>query len=502
MRVCVLGPLEVVDDGGAVLLGGPKERRLLAALALQPGQVVAESRLVDVLWGDYPPRTATKTLQNYVLRLRKALSSGSGGLSIVTVPPGYALRGAPEAFDSLDAAGRIARAREAASAGDHRRAAELLEGALGCWRGPSLVEFAGEPFALAEAARLDELRQAALDERIDAELAVGRHGACVAELEALLAENPLRERRWGQLMVALYRSSRQADALRAYQAARSRLGDELGIEPSPSLRRLESDVLAQAASLDYRPAIAAEAAVGDGAGAGAAPWTGDEPEPAAVAAPDRPLVGRAAELARLDAELAAASAGQGRAVLISGEAGIGKSRLAEAVAHSARAGGQVTGWGGSVEGGGTPAYWPGWRWSAACSTPPPPRRWPRRSAGEPPSWPRSCPRSRSTPARSRPRPPLTQRRRACGCSRRWPASWSVSAATIPGGGPRRPAVGRRGVPAAPGPPRHPAAPVAPPRGRHLPGGRGRARPPPHRRPGRPGPPWRGRAHRLEGAHQP
>jgi len=335
MRVCVLGPLEVVDDGGAVLLGGPKERRLLAALALQPGQVVAESRLVDVLWGDYPPRTATKTLQNYVLRLRKALSSGSGGLSIVTVPPGYALRGAPEAFDSLDAAGRIARAREAASAGDHRRAAELLEGALGCWRGPSLVEFAGEPFALAEAARLDELRQAALDERIDAELAVGRHGACVAELEALLAENPLRERRWGQLMVALYRSSRQADALRAYQRARTILGEELGIDPGPELRRLEQAVLDQDPALDA--VVASHGLPSHGSG-----LAGSTLPPGMVAPPDTIFVGRRAPRARLDQAWEDASGGRARTVVVRGEAGIGKTSMARAVAASVQeAGGLV-----------------------------------------------------------------------------------------------------------------------------------------------------------------
>ena len=336
MRVNVLGPLEVVDDGEPVPLGGPKERRLLAALALQPGQVVAESRLVDVLWGDDPPRTAVKTLQNYVLRLRKALSSGSGGLSIVTVPPGYALRGSPEAFDSLDAAGRIAQAREAASAGDHGRAAELLEAALACWRGPSLVEFADEPFALAEAARLDELRQAALDERIDAELSLGRHGPCVAELEALLAENPLRERRWGQLMVALYRSGRQADALRAYQRARSILGEELGIDPGPGLRRLEQAVLDQDPSLDLAAPHPAPTA------APAGPPHGTDPvelPPGMIAPPNTIFVGRREPRARLEQAWEDAQGGRSRVVVVRGEAGIGKTSMARSVAAAVQAGG-------------------------------------------------------------------------------------------------------------------------------------------------------------------
>ncbi|MFP5317026.1 MAG: BTAD domain-containing putative transcriptional regulator [Acidimicrobiia bacterium] len=339
MRVCVLGPLEVVDGGAPVTLGGPKERRLLAALALQPGQVVAESRLVDVLWGDDPPRTATKTLQNYVLRLRKALSSGSGGLSIVTVPPGYVLRGAPEAFDSLDVVARLSEARQAARAGDHGRAAELLEEALALWRGPSLVEFADEPFAMAEAARLDELRQAALDERIDAELALGRHGPCVAELEALLAENPLRERRWGQLMVALYRSGRQADALRAYQRARTLLGEELGIDPGPDLRRLEQAVLDQDPSLDLPPAAAPGAGVAAAAGHGHAP---DVLPPGMAAPPDSLFVGRREPLARLERAWEEACGGRARVVVVRGEAGIGKTSVARAIAaHAQGSGGLV-----------------------------------------------------------------------------------------------------------------------------------------------------------------
>lgn len=372
MRVCVLGPLEVVDGGAPVPLGGPKERRLLAALALQPGQVVPESRLVDVLWGDDPPRTATKTLQNYVLRLRKALSSGSGGLTIVTVPPGYALRGTPEAFDSLDAAARVAEARQAVRAGDHGRAAELLERALALWRGPSLVEFATEPFAMAEAARLDELRQAAMDERTDAELALGRHGPCVAELEALLAENPLRERRWGQLMVALYRSGRQADALRAYQRARSLLGEELGIDPGPDLRRLEQAVLDQDPSLDL-PATAPVSQAGAAAAAtrGHAGHGQAVLPPGIAPPPDSLFVGRREPLACLQRAWKEACGGLPRVVVVRGEAGIGKTSVARAIAAHAQAAGGLVLHGRCDEEEGIP-YQPfaeALRWHAAHSAP-------------------------------------------------------------------------------------------------------------------------------------
>src|SRR5205085_5202201 len=223
----------------------------LAALALHAPEVVSESRLIDVLWGDDPPRTATKTLQNYVLRLRKALhcDPGESGLAIVTVPPGYLLQAGPDAVDATAVTALVAAAREAARDGDHGRALGLLEEALASWRGPSLVEFADEAFAMADAARLDELRQMAIEERLEVKLALGRHGECVGELEALLTENPLRERRWGQLMAALYRSGRQADALRAYQRARRALVEE-GLAPGPDLRRLEQAIINEDPSLD------------------------------------------------------------------------------------------------------------------------------------------------------------------------------------------------------------------------------------------------------------
>ena len=346
MRVRVLGPLEVADGDQPVAIGGPKERRLLAALAIRAPEVVSESRLIDVLWGDNPPRTATKTLQNYVLRLRKALhrESGDSGLAIVTVPPGYLLQAGPDEVDATSVTALLAAAREAARDGDHRRALSRLEEALASWRGPSLVEFADEPFAMADAARLDELRQVAIEERVEAQLALGLHGECVGELEALLTENPFRERRWGQLMVALYRSGRQADALRAYQRARRALVEE-GLAPGPHLRRLEQAIIDEDPSLDVVAVPPPAPAVGPAPGTGAASAPPPPPggptrlPPGAVPPPNAVFVGRTAMLDRLAAAWGRAGQGQRQLVVIRGEAGIGKTSLARAVAARAAAGG-------------------------------------------------------------------------------------------------------------------------------------------------------------------
>jgi DNA-binding SARP family transcriptional activator len=347
VRVRVLGPLEVVDGDRPVSLGGPKERRLLAALAIHAGEVVSESRLIDALWGDNPPRTATKTLQNYVLRLRKVLhrqaDEDGDGLTIVTIPPGYMLQGSPSAIDSLGVAARMASAREAVAAGEYSRATALLDETLSCWRGPSLVEFADEPFAMAEAARLDELRQVAIEDRVDAELALGHHQECVAELEALIAENPLRERRWGQLMLALYRSGRQADALRAYQRARSTLVEELGIEPGPELRRLERAIFDQDPSLDLPVAATAQTAV---AAHRPIPAETDEgrtiPLPPAMAhQADAVFVGRQSSLEQLAACWERARNGERQVAVVRGEPGIGKTSTARILATEAHRSGAV-----------------------------------------------------------------------------------------------------------------------------------------------------------------
>lgn len=237
----ILGPLEVWDGDTALQLGGQRQRAVLALLALHPGEVVPSERLITELWGESPPRTASTALQNAISQLRKTL----GADVLETRAPGYALRVDKAAIDAC----RFEQLLDEARGVEPARRAELLREALQLWRGPPLGDFAYESFAQNEAARLDELRLTALEERIEAELELGRAGDLVGELEALVRENPLRERPRGQLMLALYRSGRQAEALQAYQEARRTLVDELGIEPTPALQQLHASILRQESAL-------------------------------------------------------------------------------------------------------------------------------------------------------------------------------------------------------------------------------------------------------------
>jgi len=237
----ILGPLEVDGPGGPMALGGQRQRALLAALLLEAGRVVPMDRLVDELWGEEPPRTATTSLHNSVSRLRRAL----GEELIETRAPGYLLKAEPEWIDATHFE-RLLRAARGAAPRERR---ELLVQALSLWRGPALADFAFEQFAQAEIRRLEELRLVAVEERIDADLELGRHGDVVGELEALAAAHPLRESLRRQLMLALYRSGRQAEALDAYQEARARFVEELGIDPGPELRQLQAEILRQGAGL-------------------------------------------------------------------------------------------------------------------------------------------------------------------------------------------------------------------------------------------------------------
>jgi DNA-binding SARP family transcriptional activator len=242
MEFRILGPLEVVEEGQTLSLGGTKQRALLACLLLRANQVVSTDRIVDELWGEEPPATAVKTIQVYVSRLRKEL----GERRLVTRAPGYVLHVERSELD-------LARFEELVGAArglDPKAAAEALRDALALWRGPALADLANEPCAQADTARLEELRLAAVEERIEADLASGSHVQLIGELEALVAEHPLRERVRGQLMLALYRSGRQAEALEVYQAARRTLVEELGLEPSSALQRLEKAILRQDRSLD------------------------------------------------------------------------------------------------------------------------------------------------------------------------------------------------------------------------------------------------------------
>jgi YVTN family beta-propeller protein len=251
----ILGPLEVVDDDRPLQLGRGRERALLALLLLRANEVVATDVLIEHLWLDSPPATAPKALQVYVSRLRKHL----GADVLVTRSPGYALEVRPEQFDLARFELLVEEARDAGPV----ETASMLRDALALWRGPPLAEFAYEPFAQAEIARLDELRLRALEDRIAADLALGRHAELVGELELLVSRNPLRECLRLQLMLALYRSGRQAEALDEYQAARRALTEELGLEPSTDLKSLERQILAHDPALDLPPSP--EETVGTGA---------------------------------------------------------------------------------------------------------------------------------------------------------------------------------------------------------------------------------------------
>jgi DNA-binding SARP family transcriptional activator len=238
----ILGPLEVVDEGGPVALGRLKERLVLAVLLLHANEFVSRERLIDELWGAAPPPTAKKAVNVYVSQLRKALARDAHD-PITTAEGGYRLVVDPDELDAGLLLQLLATARERTSAGELEAAAELLREALALWRGPTLSGLLLESYGREEIAQLDELRLTALMDRIDCDLALGRHEEVLGELHVLVEEHPLRERLRAQQMLALYRADRQADALDAYQQARHDLIDELGIEPSGSLQRLQQAIL-------------------------------------------------------------------------------------------------------------------------------------------------------------------------------------------------------------------------------------------------------------------
>jgi DNA-binding SARP family transcriptional activator len=326
MEFRILGPLEVVDGPRALPLGGAKQRALLAILLLNANRVVSVERLLDALWGEQQPASGAKALHVYVSQLRKLLTEER----VVTQPPGYVLQ---VGSDELDES-RFHNLRERAASAQAPEAADLLREALALWRGAPLADLAYEDFAQAEIARLDELRASALEQRIDVDIALGRHRELAGELEGLVAAQPLRERLRRQLMLVLYRSGRQAEALEAYQDARRALVEELGIEPSRELRGLEAAILRQDPSLDF---VSATESGPGGRG---------------------PFVGREGELADLLQGLDDALAGHGRLYLLVGEPGIGKSRLGEELMRTARARGFQVLVGRCWEAGGAPAYWP------------------------------------------------------------------------------------------------------------------------------------------------
>jgi WD40 repeat protein/DNA-binding SARP family transcriptional activator len=299
MEISVLGPVEVSAGGLPVAIDAGKPRALLALLALHEGSTVSTDRLVQGLWGEEPPATAAKMVQLAVSHLRKALANGEDGAEIVTRGRGYELR--------LHDGGLDARRFEQLIADGMPREA------LALWRGAPLADLADEPFAAAEARRLEELRVTALELAIEGELAAGRHREVVGELETLVADQPLHERLHVQRMLALYRSGRQADALEAYREARHALVEAIGVEPGPELRRMHEAILRQDPDLDPPEAEAA-----------------DVPAELVVAA--TPLAGREADVDWLREHWRRARAGSGRLVIVAGARGMGKTRLAAELA--------------------------------------------------------------------------------------------------------------------------------------------------------------------------
>jgi len=303
MHFHLLGPVEVVCDGGPIALGGPKPRALLAILALEAGSTVSSERLIDGLWGDDPPPTAPKLVQLYVSHLRKAMAACGDSDAIATRGRGYQLQ--------------VSRDRVDAARFERLLAQGAAREALSLWRGPPLADVADEPFAAAEIRRLDELRSAALEVAIDQDLEAGRHREVLPELESLLAQEPLRERLHAQRMLALYRCGRQADALDAYRRARATLVEEIGVEPGPDLRRLHESILRQDPPLDP-PAHELPLELSGSPGS------------------RTPLLGRDAELARLRRLWQRTADGAGASLVVTGARGMGKTRLAVELAREVR----------------------------------------------------------------------------------------------------------------------------------------------------------------------
>lgn len=332
----ILGPFRVLDaDGREIALGGEKPSALLAMLALRPNELVPADRLIDDLWDGQPPATAAKTLQVHISRLRRALP----GETIATTRGGYVLNAEPDQIDALRFESLVSDGSAALAEGAHARASARLRSALALWRGDALADFAYSSFAQDEIARLEGLRTVARESAVEAELALGRHAELVPEIKALLKRHPLSEHLHAQLMLALYRSGRQAEALGVYRAARRVLVDQLGIEPSEELRELERRILEQDRELT-------------------APAPKPRPSRDADTSLRGFLVGYEHELGALEDLLEQALIRRGRLALIAGEPGVGKTRLADELGAVAGARGAHVVWGRAATVGGAPAFWP------------------------------------------------------------------------------------------------------------------------------------------------
>ena len=349
IRYAVLGPVQLRDRGRVLPAGGPRQIALLAYLLLNPNRAVSADELIDAMWGEQDARGALKRLQVAITRLRKALESAGREPALRTVAGGYLLEVAPGERDSDVFETRLEDGRRALHGGAAPSAAARLREALRLWQGSAFAQVAYQPFAQTEIRRLEELRLAALELRLEADLQLGRHAELVGELDALVVANPTRERLAGQLMLALYRSGRQVDALDAYQRVRARLSADLGLEPGPELKALQHAILEQAPTLDLVALPDAGAAPAPRPRAAQQPVA--PPLPAVLAAGARgPFVGRDASLRRLSDVLDEAAAGGRRLLLLSGEPGLGKTRLATEFAHRAHARGATVLYGRCDEG--------------------------------------------------------------------------------------------------------------------------------------------------------
>ncbi|MFI6871792.1 BTAD domain-containing putative transcriptional regulator [Nocardia sp. NPDC050406] len=366
----VLGPLWAEDDRGRLSLKGPRHRAVLARLLVARGRVVPVTRLVDDLWEDDPPENATGAIQTFVAALRRVLEPDrpprQPARVLVTEPPGYALRIAADQTDAGRFESAVRHAGELLAADDAAEAVSELDAALELWQGPAYAEFSEFAWVRAEIGRLDALRLLAVEQRARALLALGNVSDAVAAMEAHLLEHPLREQAWQLLALALYRGGRQADALAALRKIRTLLRAELGVDPGPELRALESAILAQdpeldapirRAHLESRTNPPAALANSDGRRTYS---EGAAPRSAGV------FVGREPELARLHntAQDRAAHGGVGLA-LISGMEGAGKTALAQVFSAALAAEGWLTAWGPSPADRGTPPNWP---WTRIAAT--------------------------------------------------------------------------------------------------------------------------------------
>ena len=312
----ILGPLEVHNSLGAIDVPGTKPRAVLAVLLLHANQPVSPERIAHALWGEDAPAGAVRTVQVHISRLRKALGDGE---VLTTTPAGYRLRVRSGELDAERFERLVDDGRRALSSGQAEQAGTTLREALSLWRGEPLADLAFEPFAQVEIARLEEQHQAAIEARVDADLAAGRHDELVAELRRMVAQYPSRERLAGQLMTALYRCGRQSEALEAYREARERLATEVGVEPGEELRALQQAILHHDGALMLAPA--------------------QELPHELDAAASPPLIGREAELAWLRERWEETCAGNGRLIALAGALGMGKTRLAAELAVEVHAGG-------------------------------------------------------------------------------------------------------------------------------------------------------------------